>query len=188
MTALAPSGCGMLAVRGLTSGALMKEADGLFLAIVNDSDHLVLAGADAALETARQRLNALGAWTRRLDVQVPSHTPLMTAAAAAFRAFIATIPTGRLTAPVLRGVDGAACRRPEDAGDALARAICEPIRWDDCLQSLVEAGVRVVLELGPGRTLVKLCNEVHPMLTARSVADFRSLDGVATWVQRQLSA
>lgn len=187
MDVASPPDCGMLAVRGLTQDALRTEAPGLYLAIVNDSDQVVLAGNNTMLDAAEQRLAARGIWTRRLDVHVPSHTPLMNDAAAEFRKFIATLPSGSLAAPVLRGIDGSTCRRAQDSGDALARAMCEPIRWIDSMRTIAESGVRAVLELGPGRTLSKLCAEAHPFVAARSVADFRSIDGVVAWVTRNIT-
>jgi [acyl-carrier-protein] S-malonyltransferase len=87
---------------------------------------------------------------------------------------------------VLRGVDGRRCLRSSEAAQALQRAVCEPVRWVDCMREIVEAGVRVVLDLGPGRSLAKLCEQAHPQLRARSVEDFRSIRGVSEWLGRQL--
>jgi len=183
-----PPGCGMLAVRGLPVETLTALASGTHLAIVNDSDHAVLAGADADLVAAQARLRARGAWTRRLEVQVPSHTALLGDAARAFGAWLARRPTNEPTAPVLRGIDGRCCRRGADAPEALQRAVSETIRWEDCMRAIVESGVRVVLELGPGRSLSEMFMQAYPGMVARSVADFRSARGVADWLARALSS
>ncbi|HMW30687.1 MAG TPA: ACP S-malonyltransferase, partial [Plasticicumulans sp.] len=47
-------------------------------------------------------------------------------------------------------------------------------------------GCTVLLELGPGSGLSRMARDRHPELAARSVADFRSLDGAAGWVARML--
>jgi [acyl-carrier-protein] S-malonyltransferase len=47
-------------------------------------------------------------------------------------------------------------------------------------------GSRVMLELGPGTALKKIQLEHSPMVVARAVEDFRSLQGVADWLCRQL--
>ncbi|MBA3623370.1 MAG: acyltransferase domain-containing protein [Methylibium sp.] len=188
MDAHSPPGYGMLAARGLPLERLLAHAPGLHLAIVNDIDHAVLAGADAALGAAEAALASHGAWTRRLDVHVPSHTPVLQTAASEFGAFLATTPIRPVSAPVLRGVDGRRCLQSSEAPQALQRAVCEPVRWDDCMRGIVESGVRVVLDLGPGQTLAKLCAQAHPELVTRSVADFRSARGVADWLHRQLAA
>lgn len=188
MDEAAPPGCGMLAVMGLDARSVRTKAAeaSLHVAIVNDADHVVLAGRVADIQAAGTWFDAHGARTRRLDVRVPSHTPMMSDAARAFETFLQASSWSPVDAPVLRGIDGRAVERGEDGVLALSRALAEPIRWDDCMQALVEAGVTVVLELGPGRSLTKLCADAHPHLVVRSVADFRSADGVATWLERQL--
>ena len=184
-----PGGCAMLAVRGVPL-PLLAEAGaelGLHIAIVNDeADHAVLAGLQAALARAEERLRGRGATLRRLDVPVPSHTPLLAPAAARFADVLAGLPARAPAAPVLRGIDG---RRSFDARSglaALARAIAEPVQWAACMRELTESGVRVVLELGPGRTLARLIGEAQPEIEVRSVADFRSWRGVVDWLQARL--
>jgi [acyl-carrier-protein] S-malonyltransferase len=191
MDAATPSGCGMLAVLGMQSDAVKAVAEAqadLYIAIVNDLDHVVLAGVNASLDAADALLRARGAQTRRLDVRVPSHTPMLAGAARELAAFLQSNTRPAATATVLRGVDGQRCRRSEDCAPALSRAVSEPIRWVDCMREIVESGVTVVLELGPGRSLSRLCSDACPDLVARSVADFRSPDGVAAWLERQLQA
>lgn len=183
----APAGCGMLAVHGLPVDALLSLAERTHLAIVNDSDHAVLAGADADLLAAQALLRARGAWTRRLPLRLPSHTPLLGAAAREFGVWLACGPVAEPGAPVLRGVDGRCCRRAADAAGALSSAIGQTIRWQDCMRAIVESGLRVVLELGPGRTLSEIFAQAHPGVAARSVSDFRSARGVADWLLRELS-
>jgi [acyl-carrier-protein] S-malonyltransferase len=56
------------------------------------------------------------------------------------------------------------------------------VRWQDCMSSAVERGVSVVLELGPGRSLSRMFNDLDESVESRSVEDFRTLEGVAKWV------
>ena len=42
------------------------------------------------------------------------------------------------------------------------------------------------LELGPGNALARMAAELVPDARARSVADFRSLDGVLRWAEGAL--
>ncbi len=186
MDARSPPRCGMLAVRGLPRDDIATLAPGLDVAIVNDHDHVVLAGPDAAIDAAMPALAAHGAWTRRLDVRVPSHTRFLADAATDLRATLAELPPRDVDVPVLRGVDGVPCRRGGDAAEALPRAVHATIRWDDCMRTLAESGVRVALELGPGRALAGLCAVGCPDVVVRSVADFRTFDGIERWVLRSL--
>ena len=144
-----PHGCGMLAVRGLRRDDVASLAGDAHEAIVVGVDHVVLAGDDAGLVAAAERLVAHGATVRRLDVRVPSHTPILQHASDAFRAALVASPPGDVAVPVLRGCDGRPCRRGDEAADALAEAISHTIRWDRCEERMAEAGVSVLLESDP---------------------------------------
>jgi [acyl-carrier-protein] S-malonyltransferase len=56
------------------------------------------------------------------------------------------------------------------------------VQWQQVLAQAVERGGKVFLELGPGSALSRRVRELHPQLQARSVEDFRTLEGVREWV------
>lgn len=187
MDAHAPPGCGMLAVRGLPLAAIERAATKVEIAIVNEDDHAVLAGSVDALKECEQTLLAQGAWTRLLDVSLPSHTHYMRPAADAFLGWLQTQPKTAPSVPVLLGLDGRPCRDPDAGLVALATAIRQTIRWQAVMAQLEELGTKVVLEIGPGRSLSTMLAKAHPAISARAVCDFRSPQGVVAWVERQMA-
>ena len=52
------------------------------------------------------------------------------------------------------------------------------------MDAAAEAGITVALELGPGAALARMLQARHPHIACRSVADFRSLDGIVAWLGR----
>ncbi|MGD9882188.1 MAG: hypothetical protein AB7F22_22585 [Reyranella sp.] len=68
----------------------------------------------------------------------------------------------------------------------LAAQISHTVQWAACLDSAVEAGATVFLELGPGRALAEMAAAVHPDIPARSLDDFGTLQGVHAWLARQV--
>ena len=56
------------------------------------------------------------------------------------------------------------------------------------MQTLADSGVSLVLELGPGGSLSKMISAIYPTISARSVIDFRTPQGLQNWVLRQLEA
>ena len=78
--------------------------------------------------------------------------------------------------------DGVA--RIERAGHAKGGQLAEPIRWKDCMDACSEFGATVALELGPGAALSRMLQARHPHIACRSVSEFRSLDGVRSWLNR----
>ena len=68
----------------------------------------------------------------------------------------------------------------------LARQVSETIDWAACLQACAEAGATTALELGPGNALAQMATASLPDVRARALDDFRTLDGVGTWLARAL--
>jgi [acyl-carrier-protein] S-malonyltransferase len=58
------------------------------------------------------------------------------------------------------------------------------VAWADCLESCLEAGASAFLELGPGAALSNMSASAHPNIPSRSLDDFRTIQGVASWVTR----
>lgn len=179
---------GLVAVRGLTQRPLaaLCAAHGVTIAIVNDVDRCVVGGRRAELDAFTVAARAAGAALTPLSVSVASHTPLLQPAAEAFAATLAASGLRAPLLPVLAGLDGAPVYDRARAVDTLARQIAHTVDWAACLDGLVEAGCRVLLELGPGSGLARMARERHPELAVRAVDEFRSLDGVVAWVERQL--
>ncbi len=70
--------------------------------------------------------------------------------------------------------------------DHLARQLAQTIHWADCMDTAAEMGINVALELGPGSALSRMLSERHPAIACRSASDFRSIDGIIKWLERQL--
>jgi [acyl-carrier-protein] S-malonyltransferase len=108
----------------------------------------------------------------------------MNKAVAAFAARLAEEPFGVLQAPVLGGIDAMPVRGQAGAIEHLSRQLAETILWMDCMDACAEQGITAALELGPGNALSKMMSARHPAIECRSVADFRSLEGVRSWLRR----
>jgi [acyl-carrier-protein] S-malonyltransferase len=50
-------------------------------------------------------------------------------------------------------VDGKLRTEPDEVRDALKRQLSAPVRWVDCVRSLLAVGVSRFIEVGPGGTL-----------------------------------
>ena len=181
-----PPDAGLLAVRGPTRAGIDASlaAHRAFLAIVNGADQFIVGGHAAALAAVADDVIAHGGTAQRLSVAVAAHTPLLADAVAPFRAALGDRTWTAPRVPVLAGLDGSAVRDPTRAIDLLSRQIAGALSWMDCMDGLVERGVTTCLELGPGNALARMMRERHPDVATRSVADFRSIDGVVEWVVR----
>ena len=193
MDAATRAGDGLIFVRGLSRDEVGRlcERHGAAIAIVNPGDAFVIGGGREAL--SRIVADARAMHTARivaLPVEVASHTKRLAGASVAFRETLRLAPAvfpPRTGARILSGIDAAPVVSLETGLDKLAAQISHTVQWADCLQACVEAGATGFLELGPGHALSGMAAEIAPELPARSLDDFRSLQGVRAWVARHPS-
>jgi [acyl-carrier-protein] S-malonyltransferase len=178
---------GLLALQGHGALALAEAAPALSVAIRIGSERVIVGGAVAALETSAAAWTAAGLRCTRLPIGVASHTPAMAGAATAFAHRLAGLQLPLAQVPVVCNFTGSASRTPAVLATALARQIASTVRWDDCMDSIAERGVRCVLEVGPGSALAAMWRDRHPDIPARSVDEFREPEGVQRWVAQQLA-
>jgi [acyl-carrier-protein] S-malonyltransferase len=185
--ALAHPGQAMAAVSGLTLERIRAIAvqHGVHIAIVTGEDSGIAAGEGDGIRALEDEVIACGGRCQRLPVAVASHTPLMAAAVAPFAAALDAAEFARLACPVLSGIDAARVQDKRQAVDSLSRQLAETIEWSACMDAAVESGVTVALELGPGAALSRMFRSRHPDIACRSVSEFRTLDGIVTWLERQ---
>ncbi|KVT04507.1 malonate decarboxylase subunit epsilon [Burkholderia sp. MSMB1078WGS] len=179
----------MVFVRGLTRPQLAQLCDGrdAAIAIANPGDAFVVAGRRADVDAVADDATRAGALrVAPVCVRIASHTRRLAAAVPAFRATLAATPVRRPVpgTRLFSGIDGASVLDVDTGLDKLARQIDEPVEWAACLAACVEAGATAFLELGPGRALAEMAAGAYPALPARSLADFRSVEGVTSWLAR----
>jgi [acyl-carrier-protein] S-malonyltransferase len=115
---------------------------------------------------------------------VASHTEYLHGAVAPFAGLLAQELFAPLQAPVLGGIDALPVRDKDGAVAHLSRQLAQTILWMDCMDACAEQGISAALELGPGNALSRMLSARHPGIDSRSVADFRSVDGIRSWLAR----
>ncbi|WP_052370549.1 malonate decarboxylase subunit epsilon [Chromobacterium haemolyticum] len=162
-----PAGYGMLAVTGLSQArlesliaAIHSAATPLYLANLNSDVQFVAAGHENGLMVLETAAKAAGARAcRRLELGVPSHCPLLTPAAEALRAAIAGVEIRAPAVPYLSVGRARVVFGAEALADDLAFNMARQQRWADAARHAWERGMRILLELPPGRVLSGLSRE-----------------------------
>jgi [acyl-carrier-protein] S-malonyltransferase len=189
MDAASVPGDGLLSVRGLsrTSVDNLCRRHSTAVAIVNPGDAFVLGGSGKALDTLTVDAMGMGAArVTRIAVNVASHTVRLAAASSAFHAALEQTPTKGKTSSGVRlfsGIDGTAVLDAAAGKNKLAEQISHTVEWADCLESCLEAGASAFLELGPGAALSNMSASAYPNIPSRGLDDFRTIQGVASWVR-----
>jgi [acyl-carrier-protein] S-malonyltransferase len=157
------------------------------VAIINPGQLFVIGGERRMLSALCDEALRSGATKAGpLKVNVASHTPRLKVASARFREALAaqeTLPRAP-GARLFSGVDAAAVLNFKEGQAKLAAQISRTIDWAGCLEACVEAGAEAFLELGPGAALAAMASEAYPSIPARSLEDFRSLEGARAWLAR----
>ncbi|GAB3434820.1 acyltransferase domain-containing protein [Massilia solisilvae] len=179
----------MLAVSALPvqQARALAEQHGAAVAIVTAGDSCIVGGGRTALLEVERAAAARGGRCQLLPVAVASHTPLMAGAVAPFAATLQGAPFGMPLCPVLSGIDASRVDDKARAVEHLSRQLAQTIVWDACMDAAVEAGATVALELGPGASLARMFRSRYPDLACRSVSEFRSIEGIVAWIERQAS-
>jgi [acyl-carrier-protein] S-malonyltransferase len=189
MDAASPLAAGLVALRGLPLARVeaLAAGSGAEVAIVNGPHHAVVGGSEAALRELVRRATRAGATAVRLPVDVAAHTSLLAGAVAPFAAALAASSLRAPSVPVLAGTTAEVVETRDQAIAALSAQVAARLDWERCLLAARELGCEVFLELGPGDALARMAADRVPDAQVRSVADFRSIEGVAAWVARAIA-
>ena len=176
---------GIAAILGLDEDAVKaacaEAAQGEIVepANYNSPGQLVISGSRAAVERAIEAAKARGAKrAMMLPMSVPAHSTLMRPAAERLRERIAAISVAAPKVPVIQNIDVASFNDPAAIKDALVRQLYGPVRWIETIKALADAGMKHVIECGPGRVLVGLNKRIDDRIQAASIHDQASLDTV----------
>ncbi|MEO7245582.1 MAG: ACP S-malonyltransferase [Rubrivivax sp.] len=158
------------AVVAAETGAVVEPAN------FNDPKQTVIAGAQAAVNLACERLKAAGAkCALPLAVSAPFHSSLMRPAADRLQARLAQIDLAAPTIPLLNNVDVASPTAPDQIRDALVRQTYGPVRWVEVVQALRARGLTAVVECGPGKVLAGLVKRIDADAVTTTIHDPASL-------------
>jgi [acyl-carrier-protein] S-malonyltransferase len=172
----------MLAVRGPADRLeVSAKRCGLEIAIRIAPNHLIVAGPAAEVMAARLAFDRAGLETREVPVRIASHTRAMADAVPCFASRLRENAWRRPAIPVVCGLDGIATRDAARLGAALSAQLARTVRWDLCMQTIAERGVRRVLEVGSGQALARLWNACHPEVPARAIGEFANWPDALTW-------
>lgn len=169
--AVGPDEGKMAAIVGLDDAKLIeicaraKTIGTVSAANFNSPGQIVIAGESAAVDHAMEWCKEAGAKRALpLNVSVPSHCPLMKPAAEALAEVLAGITFRAPEIRVVQNVSGAIQTEPEQIKENLVMQLHKPVLWVDCVRAMHNAGVRKLVEIGPGRALCGLIKRIVPEL------------------------
>jgi [acyl-carrier-protein] S-malonyltransferase len=82
---------------------------------------------------------------------------------------------GPLRFPVITNADAEAITSGEEAREALIRQVTLPVLWLDSIRAMIEDGVSVFVEVGPGKVLQGILRQIDRSVRCFGVEDAASL-------------
>jgi [acyl-carrier-protein] S-malonyltransferase len=179
---------GMLSLVGATEEAAVALCDAArgdgVLVVANRlaPGQIAIAGTLDALERATPLLRDHG--IRKgvpLAVAGAFHSPCMESAAATLADKLAETTVSAPRVPVVMNVSGAPTRDPDEIRDLLRRQVTSPVLWQASMQTLLDGGVRTLLEPAPGKQLTNMLRRYDVETTVAIAGDLSELDALASW-------
>lgn len=177
-TAAAQTPTGMSAVVGGDQAEVLAaiEAAGASPANINGGGQTVAAGSmenlERLAENPPERARVIA-----LPVAGAFHTEYM---APATQDLAATASALEITDPdlkILSNSDGTVVTRGQDYVDRLVKQVTNPVRWDLCQETLLNAGITGMIELVPGGTLTGIARRAMKGVETFAIKSAADLDG-----------
>ncbi len=123
----------------------------------NAEGQVVIAGNASGVAAASQLAKAEGGKAIPLAVSVPSHCPLMRAAATQFSEALHTLKLTMPSIPVVHNRTGEVAADTANILQCLQEQLYEPVRWHQSMQYIHDQfSIQTTLECGPGVVLSNL--------------------------------
>jgi [acyl-carrier-protein] S-malonyltransferase len=138
----------------------------------NSPGQVVIAGEAAAVEAAMAISTELGASRAMLlPVSAPFHTVMMKPAAERLAQDLAHVAFSAPTIPIIHNLTAQPEADPVVIKALIVEQIYAPVRWVESIRYIVDQGVEVCMEMGPGRVLSGLNKRIHKGLTSLNSDD-----------------
>jgi [acyl-carrier-protein] S-malonyltransferase len=187
MQAAVPEGQGaMAAVMGgdpeQVAALCAEAAQGEVLAPANFNSpgQIVISGHAKAVARAVELAPAKKLKAIPLKVSAPFHSALMAPAARAVEAALAKVSISELEFPVVANVDARPNSDSTRVAPLLVQQVDAPVRWEESVAFMAEAGVTSALEIGPGKVLAGLVKRIDKRISVLPCFDPESFSAVGT--------
>jgi [acyl-carrier-protein] S-malonyltransferase len=166
------------------AGVCSRAGGTVSLANLNSPGQNVVSGEEGAVDRAIELAKEAGARkARRLPVGAAFHSELMRGVQEGLGELTRSLSWRDAEVPLVSNASGRIVQEAEDVRQALVAQIACPVRWVDCVGTIVAADVGRFLELGPGKVLSGLIGQIAPEADAApadSPAKLAELAGSST--------
>lgn len=185
MNKAVPAGEGaMAAILGMDADKLEEVTDDatnsagvVQLANLNSPGQIVISGTKAGVEKACALAKERGAKRAiPLDVSGPFHSELMRSASQDLAKVLSDSFLLNAKVPVVSNVKAEAETNATQIQDLLVHQLYSPVLWEQSVRKMIDLGVTVFVEVGPGKVLSGLVKKIDRSVTVIPVNDLESFE------------
>lgn len=143
----------------------------------NSPGQIVIAGEKEAVEEAMRLAKKKGAKkVVPLSVSVPSHCTLMADASRRLSELLDGIDFKFPLISIVNNADAMFLTDRDSIKNSLIRQLNSPLLWEDSIRVIVDSGIDMFIEVGPGKVLSGLIKRIEPSVKVFNVEDSKSLE------------
>lgn len=183
-----PQGGAMSAVIGGDAGLIeeicQKTPGTVSIANYNCPGQIVITGEEEAVNQAGEALKEAG--IRRvipLKVSGPFHSSMLQGAGKRLGRALEEVKIREFTVPYLSNVTGEYVTEPSQVKELLVRQVSSPVRWQQCVETMIAHGVDTFVEIGPGKTLTGFLRKINRNVKGFHIEKLEDLETVVKGVQ-----
>ncbi len=175
---------GMVAMIGLDQQVIEDVClyTGTEISNINSLGQIVISGAEDNLAKAKRLAQLKGA--RRiipLKVSGAFHSSLMEPALPGLRDAISTFNFKSPAVPIIANVTAEPLTDVEAIKTELVRQVRHCVQWQRCIENIIDRGVTIFFEIGPGEVLTGLIRRISPGVQTFNIGNVKSVVEVASW-------
>ncbi|MGE5527478.1 MAG: ACP S-malonyltransferase [Methanosarcina sp.] len=148
------------------------------IANLNAPNQIVVSGEEEAVGRLCELVRGAGGRAKLLPVGAAFHSDLMEPVQESLAAAMLELHWSDARVPLAANCCGRILTAAEDVRAALVTQTVSAVRWVDCVNALVEAGVDLAVELGAGDVLRGLVTRIDPNLQVVAVESRDAIDGL----------
>ena len=149
----------------------------VWVANLNCPGQVVIAGAKSEMPLAEEALKKEGA--RRvlpLEVSGAFHTPLMKSAEEHLKPYLLSFPLKESSIDFVMNVAGDFVSSSEEIRVNLIKQVVSPTRWEKGVRAMMEKGVEIYVEIGPGKSLTGMNKKIGVQGVSLSIEKIEDLE------------
>ncbi len=179
---------GMIALVGCDNPALenalatSRKFGKIYVANDNSDSQVVLSGEIKAINFVLENSKTLNIKRAiKLPVSAPFHCELMNKASAIMKNELSKYEFKTFGVPLYSNVTASICSEKE-ISELLVKQIVSKVKWRESVENMINDGVNLFVEIGPGSTLTNLIKRSKKNVIAVSISKLEDIDKLAKLV------